>query len=153
MQKYAKETTVGLFVLIGLLCVAYLTIKLGRMELMGEDVYTVDAKFASVSGLRAGADVEMAGVPIGKVAGISLDDMLGVAVAHLSIHKDVELAVDSIAAVKTSGLIGDKYIQISPGGSMDLLKDGDTLTETESAVDIEGLISKYVFGSVDKPEE
>jgi len=148
MQKYTKETAVGVFVFIGLLCVAYLTLKLGRMEIMGTDSYQVSARFSSVTGLSKGADVEMAGVRVGKVAAIDLDQSLGVAVVVLSIDKKVSLTDDVIASVKTSGLIGDKYIKLSPGGSPDTLAEGGVITETESAVDLEELISKYVFGKV-----
>lgn len=143
-----KETAVGVFVLIGLLCVAYLTIKLGRMELSGADGYTVYARFASVSGLRPGAEVEIAGVRIGRVASIRLDPDKPLAVVALHLNKDVHLTDDVIASVKTSGLIGDKYINLTPGGSGDKLESGATITDTESALDIEELISKYVFGKV-----
>ncbi|MGE4298390.1 MAG: outer membrane lipid asymmetry maintenance protein MlaD [Desulfovibrionaceae bacterium] len=150
MQKYAKETAVGLFVFATLLCVAYLTIKLGRMEFMGDNAWTVTARFANVSGLRVGADVEMAGVPIGSVAGITLDGKTDAAVLTLRINNGVELTDDVIASVKTSGLIGDKYIKLTQGGSPDLLAEGGRITETESALDIESLISKYAFGDVEK---
>ncbi|AGW14076.1 outer membrane lipid asymmetry maintenance protein MlaD [Megalodesulfovibrio gigas] len=148
MEKYRKETLVGCFVLAGLLCVAYLTINLGRMEVMGGDGYTVRAKFASVAGLRTGADVEVAGVPIGRVAGIALEQETGAAVVSMRINPGVALAEDTIASVKTAGLIGDKYIKLSPGGGDETLTDGGVIAETESAVDLEELISKYIFGNV-----
>ena len=148
MEKYRKETLVGCFVLAGLLCVAYLTIHLGHMEVLGGDGYTVRARFASVSGLRTGADVEIAGVPIGRVAGIALEQDTGAAIVSLRINPGVTLAEDTMASVKTAGLIGDKYIRLSPGGGDEALKDGDVIAETESAVDLEELISKYIFGNV-----
>lgn len=148
MPKYAKETWVGAFVLLGLLCIGYLTVKLGKMEVFSRDSYTVSARFGAVTGLRVGADVEVSGVPIGKVSGIRLDLDSGVALVDLKIRNEVELASDVIASVKTSGLIGDKYIRITLGGSSKKIKPGDTITETESAVDLEELISKYVFGRV-----
>lgn len=145
-----RETAVGLFVLIGLLCVAYLTIKLGKMEVFTGPGYELNANFDSVSGLRVGADIEMAGVPVGKVTGIRLDPdpMRNQAVVRLRFDKDLHLSDDSIASVRTSGLIGDKYISISRGGSDHMLAPGDTITETESAVDLGSLISKYAFGGV-----
>ena len=143
-----KELAVGVFVLVGLLCVAYLTIKLGRMELSGSEGYTVYARFASVTGLRPGAEVEIAGVRIGKVASITLDPDKPLAVVALRLNKEVKLTDDVIASVKTSGLIGDKYINLAPGGSGDKLGPGDSIIDTESALDIEELISKYVFGKV-----
>ncbi|MFI3270861.1 MAG: outer membrane lipid asymmetry maintenance protein MlaD [Pseudomonadota bacterium] len=148
MKKYSRETIVGIFVLIGILCVSYLTIKLGRMEVLNDNGYTIEARFASVSGLRSGAEIQIAGVSVGRVSNISLEPESQMALVTMVINKEVQLSDDVIASVKTSGLIGDKYIQLSPGGSFDVLEDGDEVSETESAVDIEELISKYVFGGV-----
>lgn len=150
MKKTSVETAVGVFVLIGLLSVAYLTIKLGKMEWFGDDYYLLDARFDSVSGLKAGAQVDMAGVEIGQVADIHLDHERQVAVVRLKIKQEVILTDDVIASVKTSGLIGDKYIKLTPGGSDRILKPGDMIIETESALDIEELVSKYVFGNAEK---
>jgi phospholipid/cholesterol/gamma-HCH transport system substrate-binding protein len=148
MKKASIETAVGLFVLIGILCVGYLTVKLGKMEILGKDYYSVNAQFDSVTGLKAGANVEMAGVPIGKVEAIALDSERQVARVRLKIQRSVVLTDDTIASVKTAGMIGDKYIKLSPGGSDLILKAGDTIIETESALDLEELISKYVFGGL-----
>jgi len=150
MKKTSVETAVGVFVLIGLICVAYLTIKLGKMEWFGDDFYLLDARFQSVSGLKTGAQVDLAGVEIGQVADIRLDNKTQVAIVRLKIKKGVLLTDDTIASVKTSGLIGDKYISLAPGGSDRILKSGDTIIETESALDIEELVSKYVFGNAEK---
>jgi len=150
MKKTSVETAVGVFVLLGLISVAYLTVKLGKMEWFGDDYYTLDARFDSVSGLKAGAQVDMAGVDIGKVGEIRLDHEQQVAIVRLKIRKEVMLTDDVIASVKTSGLIGDKYIKLTPGGSDRILKPGDLLIETESALDIEELVSKYVFGDAEK---
>ncbi len=150
MKKTSVETAVGVFVLIGLISVAYLTIKLGKMEWFGDNYYTLDAQFDSVSGLKSGAQVDMAGVEIGQVAGIRLDNERQVAVVSLKIRKEVILTDDVIASVKTSGLIGDKFIKLTPGGSDRLLKSGDLIIETESALDIEELVSKYVFGDAER---
>ena len=147
MKKYSLEFGVGVFVLIGCICLAYLTEKLGKMEVFGSDGYAVTARFSSVSGLKAGASVEIAGVPVGKVTSVALN---GEYTARVSLHiaRGIELSEDCIASIKTSGLIGDKYISISPGGSETMLSNGGEITETESAVDIDTLISKYVFGGV-----
>ena len=150
MKKVSIETAVGVFVLIGLISVAYLTIKLGKMEWFGDNYYMVDARFDSVSGLQTGAQVDMAGVEIGQVADIQLDNEEQVAVVSMKIEKGVVLTDDVIASVKTSGLIGDKFIKLTPGGSDILLKPGDMIIETESALDIEELVSKYVFGDAEK---
>ncbi|MEE4355222.1 MAG: outer membrane lipid asymmetry maintenance protein MlaD [Desulfococcaceae bacterium] len=148
MKKASVETAVGVFVLIGLICIAYLTVKLGKAEVLGDNYYSVSAKFQSVSGLKTGAVVELAGVQVGKVEGISLDQERMVAVVKMKIRNELKLSEDSIASVKTSGLIGDKYIKISPGGLEEMLKSGDVITETESAIDLEDMISKYVFGGM-----
>lgn len=148
MKKSSVEIAVGVFVLICILCVGYLTIRLGKLELMGGNYYTLNARFQSVSGLKAGAQVEMAGVQIGQVDSVDLDPDDQVAIIKLRIKKDIHLTDDVIASVKTSGLIGDKFVNLSPGGSDDILKSGDTITETESALDLEELISKYVFGKL-----
>jgi phospholipid/cholesterol/gamma-HCH transport system substrate-binding protein len=148
MKKSSVELGVGIFVLIGLICVAYLTIQLGKMKLLGDDHYYLKARFLSVSGLKAGAQVEIAGVPVGQVDSISLDSKDNVAMVQLKIKKNIVLTDDVIASVKTSGLIGDKYIKLSPGGSDDILEPEDTITDTESALDIEELISRYAFGDI-----
>ncbi len=148
MNRSSVETAVGIFVLIGIICVGYLTIRLGKMEWFGADHYSVSAQFQSISGLNTGASVEVAGVQIGKVDSISLDKEEMVAVVKMKIQKGVVLTDDVIASIKTAGLIGDKYIQLTPGGSDEILKPGDTIIETESAIDLEELISKYVFGGV-----
>lgn len=145
----AREIAVGLFVLLGLVCVAYLTIKLGRMEIIADTGYQLTARFNSVSGLRVGADIELAGVPIGRVTTIQADPAKAQAIVTLH-FKDPKMSLpeDTIASIKTSGLIGDKYVNIAPGGSDTVLQNGAQLTETESAVDLESLIGKYAFGGV-----
>jgi len=143
-----KETAVGLFVAIGLLCTAYLTIRLGRMEIVGDSGYSLSARFTSVSGLRAGAEVEIAGVRVGRVTSIVLDATHPVANITLRINKGVAVYDDAVASIKTSGLIGDKYVNISPGGGGEKLDNGGTISDTEPDVDIINLISKYVFGKV-----
>ena len=149
MKRSTVEISVGIFVLVGILCVGYLTVKLGKMEWFGEGYYPLKARFTSVTGLKTGTEVQMAGVSVGRVAKIALDPDLKIAMVTLNIRQDLELAEDVIASVKTAGLIGDKYVSLAPGGAMDMLKPGDTIVETESALDIEELVSKYVFGSVE----
>ena len=148
MDKGKLEMTVGVFVLIGICCIGYLTIKLGRMELMGDDNYPLMAHFESVSGLRSGSTVEMAGVQVGRVEKITLNQETKLAEVQLKISREVQLADDVIASIKTTGLIGDKYVNLIPGGSDEILKPGGRITETESAVDVIDLVSKYVFGGV-----
>jgi phospholipid/cholesterol/gamma-HCH transport system substrate-binding protein len=152
MQKYAHETVVGIFVIIGLVCVGYMTIKLGNVSLFGDNAYTLYARFNSVSGLKVGNPVDMLGMEIGKVAGFKMDQEALLAQVKLRIKRGVKIYDDAIASIKTAGLIGDKYVSIDPGGGGGLLKPGDTITETESPVDIGELISKYAFGDVKKEE-
>lgn len=149
MNNYRK-TAVGIFVLIGLLCVGYLTIRLGRMDLFSAKGFDISARFDSASGLRTGADVELAGVPVGRVIAIRLDTdpMRSQAIVDMKLNENLHLSGDSMASIKTSGLIGDKYISLSRGGSETEIKRGGTITETESPMDIESLISKYAFGGV-----
>ena len=149
MSKTSLELGVGIFVLIGILCVGYLTVRLGKMELLGDEHYYLNARFISVAGLKKGGQVVIAGVQVGQVTQISLDPEEQVAIVRMKIIKDVVLTDDVIASVKTSGLIGDKYIKLSPGGSDEILKDGEMITETESSLDIEELVSKYAFGDVE----
>ena len=141
------ELAVGVFMLVGLLAVAYLAINLGGIDLFGGNYTKVYAQFDSVSGLKEGSRVEIAGVLVGKVDKISLnqDDM---ATVELLIFPEVKLQTDVIASIKTQGIIGDKFIKISPGGDDSHLGDGDQITETESVIDLEDLISKYVLGDV-----
>ncbi len=148
MKRGSLETAVGVFVLIGLICVGYLAFKLGRMEWFGNPYYTVEAYFTSVGGLKSGAPVEMAGVDIGQVGDITLDTKSHMAEVRLMIKKNIQLDENVVAAIKTSGLIGDKYISLTPGDSGKVLPPGGTIMDTQSALDIEDLISRFVFGKV-----
>ncbi|MDA8139488.1 MAG: outer membrane lipid asymmetry maintenance protein MlaD [Desulfobacteraceae bacterium] len=148
MQRGKIETAVGIFILAGLLCVAYLAIRLGRMEWFNSGYYNINASFTSVSGLKNGASVEMAGVEVGQVEKISLDEENHMAIVELRIKDGLQVSDDTIASVKTAGLIGDKFIKLTPGGSTKMLKPGDTIFDTESTLDIEELISKFAFGKV-----
>jgi phospholipid/cholesterol/gamma-HCH transport system substrate-binding protein len=145
-KGFSIELAVGIFILLGLIGVAYLTINLGGVDLFGSRYTHISARFNSVSGLKPGAQVEIAGVVVGKVDRIRLDDYR--AVVDMLIEPGVEVQADAIASIKTQGIIGDKYVNISPGGSDTILKDGDCITETESAIDLEELVSKFVFGGV-----
>jgi phospholipid/cholesterol/gamma-HCH transport system substrate-binding protein len=148
MKKGYLETAVGIFMVIGIVCIAYLAIRFGHLGWMDKGDYTVNALFTSVTGLKEGASVEIAGVPVGHVASIRLDLKSKMADVAISLKKDIKLSDDVIASVKTSGLIGDKFIKLTPGGSGTPLAPGSTIMDTESALDIEDLIAKYVFGKV-----
>ena len=148
MLKLKKETAVGIFVIMGLLAVVYMSVKLGNVQLFSDKYYEVKANFTDISGLKVNAPVQMFGVEIGFVSEIGLDQDNAVAAVSMMILKEVELTDDAIAAIKTNGLIGDKYIKIAPGGLGEVVKPGDTLFDTQPAIDLEDLISKFAFGDV-----
>lgn len=150
MLKLKKETAVGLFVLVGLIAITYMSVKLGNVQLFTDKYYEVSANFSDISGLKVNAPVQMYGVKIGMVEEISLDQKDGAAHVVMLIDKEVKLTDDAIVSVKTNGLIGDKYLKIAPGGLGEPIGDGDTLFDTNPTVDLEDLISKFAFGSVDK---
>jgi len=150
MKKYSNETIAGIFVVIGLLCLGYMTVQLGNVSIFGDDSYTLYARFTSVSGLRVGNPVEMLGMEIGKVSSFKMDQEDQLAMVELKIKNGIDVYDDAIASIKTAGLIGDKYVSIDAGGGGDLLKQGDTIIETEAPADIGDLISKYAFGDVEK---
>ncbi|MBB5348900.1 outer membrane lipid asymmetry maintenance protein MlaD [Desulfoprunum benzoelyticum] len=147
MKKNTLELVVGLFMVAGLLAFGYLALKLGEVSLWGDSRrYTLTAEFDNVSGVKKGASVQISGVVVGEVIGVDLsEDHL--ALVTLRIDKRLQVPADSIASVKSQGIVGDKYIQLSLGGDDEILSEGGLLTETESAIDIESLISKFAFGS------
>ncbi len=149
MKRAGLETVVGVFVLVGILCLAYLSIKLGKMEILGGNFYEIAADFNNISGLKAGASVEIAGVEVGRVERITLDTAKGYqAKVFLRIDAGTKLSDDTIASIRTRGIIGDKYVMLQPGGSETLLANGGTIRDTESSVDLEQLISEYIHGKV-----
>ncbi|HCC68793.1 MAG TPA: outer membrane lipid asymmetry maintenance protein MlaD [Nitrospiraceae bacterium] len=146
MKKFNLEIAVGIFLLSGILALAYISVKLGEIEIIGRRGYTVYAYFDNAGGIRAGAVVEVAGVRVGTVQNVSLEAYQ----AKLTLRLDplIKLQEDVIASIKTKGLIGEKYVQITPGGSEKLIPHNGRIRETESAMDIEELISKYIFGRI-----
>jgi len=146
MRRSALDVAVGVFLLIGILALGWLSVRLGRVDLFSSPGYVIFADFPSVGGLKAGSSVEIAGVEIGRVDRITLSDYQ--ARVAMTIRGDVKLQEDTIASIKTRGLIGEKFIKINPGGSEKLIKPNGKITEVEPPVDIEELISKYVFGKV-----
>ena len=148
-KKIHLAITVGVFVIVGILCISYLSIKLGKLELFGGDYHEVSADFDSVSGLKPGASVEIAGVEVGRVEGIMLDPkQVGRARVYLRLEKTVQLQDDTTAAVRTRGLIGDKFIMLKPGDSNGLIPPGGTIKKTESTFDLEDLLGEFIQGGV-----
>ena len=150
MKKYTMETVVGIFVVLGLICVGYMTVKLGKVDLFGDKSYSLVAKFTTVAGLRIGSKVNILGLEVGRVDRITIDQENLKAVVEMKIKKGIKIYDDAIASIKTEGLIGDRYLSIDPGGGGSLLADKGVIIDTQAAVDIEQLISKYAFGEVKK---
>ena len=146
MRKFDLELAVGLFVIAGIVCLAYLTIKLGQLEVLGDKGYEIQAVFSSSGGLKTGSSVVIAGVEVGRVKKVILDDYQ--ARVTMSVPLEVKIQEDAIASIKTKGLIGEKYVEISPGGLDENLEPGGVIRDTQPPIDIEQLISKYVFGTV-----
>jgi len=146
MRKFDLELSVGVFLLAGILCLGYLSIKLAKMEVIGGSGYELVAQFANIGGLKEGSSVVIAGVDVGRVKSIRLEDYEAEVV--LVLPQEIEIQEDAIASIKTKGLIGEKFIQITPGGSDMIMKSGDRIRETEPAVDMESLISNFVFGKI-----
>jgi len=146
MERSKVNIAVGVFVVLGILALGYLSIKLGRVAILSGGGYLVSADFPSVGGLRPGASVEIAGVEVGRVESIGLADYQARVVLRL--NSNVKLQDDTIASIKTKGLIGEKYVRISPGASDKTIPPNGRIREVEAPVDLEEIISKYVFGKV-----
>ena len=146
MDRSRVNIAVGMFVILGIVALAYLSIQLGRVSFLGGRGYAVTVDFPSVGGLKAGSAVEIAGVEIGRVESIGLADYQ--ARVTLRVHSGIKLQEDVIASIKTKGLIGEKYIRISPGGSDKIIGPNGKIREVEAPVDFEELLSKYIFGKV-----
>jgi phospholipid/cholesterol/gamma-HCH transport system substrate-binding protein len=146
MRKFDLEFAVGLFMIMGILCLGYISIKLGKMEILGDKGYEVEAVFANSGGLKTGSSVVIAGVDVGLVKEVALDDYQARVVLNLPLN--VKIQEDAIASIKTKGLIGEKYVEITPGGAEELIQPGGRIRDTQSAVDFEELISNYVFGKL-----
>lgn len=147
MERGKLELVVGLFVLVGVICLGYLAIKLGKLELVGGDYYEIQAEFSSTSGLKNGASVEIAGVEVGRVKDIGLREDRAQVV--LAIQDGITIYDDAIASIKTRGIIGEKFMELSPGGAGEPLKNGSTIVDTESGIDLEQIISQFIHGNVE----
>ena len=146
MTKFDIQMSVGLFLIAGIVCLGYLSVKLGGMEVLGNKGYEVYALFSNSGGLKVGSSISIAGVDVGRVRSIDLEDYQARIVLNLS--EDVKIQEDAIASIKTKGLIGEKYIAITPGASEKWVDPGGRIRETQPAVDFEELISNFVFGKI-----
>uniref|UniRef100_A0A7C4EL41 Outer membrane lipid asymmetry maintenance protein MlaD n=1 Tax=Thermodesulfovibrio aggregans TaxID=86166 RepID=A0A7C4EL41_9BACT len=147
MKRENIEIAVGIFVLIGIIALGYLSFRLGKIDMFRTGYYTVYAEFDKVGGIKKGSVVEIAGVPVGSVERVSINDRYH-AVVEMKIMNSIKLPEDSIASIRTKGLIGEKYVQITPGGSEQYIAKNGKIRETESSIDIEEVLSKYVFGKI-----
>ena len=145
MKKSTIEIIVGLSICVGLLCMGYISVKLGNVTLFNKDYYSLQASFTSVAGLRKDTHVEISGVQVGKVDSIFLEDYQ--AVVNLSIKKGIEIQDDAIASIKTKGILGDQYIEILPGASDEILNPGELIMDTEPPFDLLSILKNFVIDS------
>ena len=150
MKNTKLELSVGLFVVMGIAAIIYLTIQVGTGSMLSGDTYLIESRFANAGGLHSGSTVLLAGVTVGRVEGIRMESSDYSAIVTLRVLSKLRLPTDSMASIKTTGLIGDKFVSLSPGADDTYLESGSRITLTESAVDLESLIGKMAFGSVEK---
>ena len=150
MKNTKLELSVGIFVILGIAAITYLTIQVGTGSMLSGDTYLIESRFANAGGLHTGSTVLLAGVTVGRVEGIRMEPSDYSAIVTLRVLSTLRLPTDSMASIKTTGLIGDKFISLSPGADDTYMAPGSRITMTESAVDLESLIGKMAFGSVDK---
>jgi phospholipid/cholesterol/gamma-HCH transport system substrate-binding protein len=143
MKKIDIEMIVGIFILLGLVCMTYISVKLGQVEFLDTDYYPIKATFTSATGLKIDTNIEISGVKVGKVKDIHLKDYQ--AVVTMLIKKDIKIQDDAIASIRTKGILGEQYIEILPGGSDVILEPGDTLFDTEPTFDLLSVIRKFTI--------
>lgn len=153
MKSAHLEILVGVFALAALAAIGWLTLKVGTGSMPAGATYLVDARFANAGGLHSGSTVQLAGVTVGRVEGVRIEQADYSAIATLRLLDDLRLPTDSMASIKTSGLIGDKFVSLSPGADETWIEPGGLITMTESAVDLESLIGKVAFGEVDNADD
>ena len=138
-----RDLTVGLFVLAGIAALAYLTFQVGGLSYKVPGGFELYASFDDIGGLKERAPISISGVKVGQVDSVELDDLLRARV-KLDLDPSLELPVDSAARIRTSGVLGDQFVALEPGAEEDILRPGDEIEFTESALSIEGLIGKFV---------
>jgi phospholipid/cholesterol/gamma-HCH transport system substrate-binding protein len=146
MRKSAIDIWVGIFVAIGLLAALFLALKVGNMNAVSfQPTYKITARFDNIGGLKPRAPVKSAGVVVGRIADISFDDKTYQATASMTLEDIYKFPKDSSAKILTSGLLGEQYIGLEAGGADDMLVAGDRITQTQSAVVLENLISQFLY--------
>tara|TARA_Y100000758_G_scaffold92506_1_gene63567 strand:- start:91 stop:543 length:453 start_codon:yes stop_codon:yes gene_type:complete len=147
IEKQHTEILVGIFILIGIITITFLALRMGDFGLLNNTQYIIKAEFTSASGLKKGAHVEMAGVSVGKVKNIIFNPETYLAEVYIAIENNIKVPEDSTASIRTAGIIGDKFLKISPGGSEIIIEKNMSIVETEPSINLEELISKYIFES------
>ena len=147
IEKQHTEILVGIFILIGIITITFLALRMGDFGLLNNTQYIIKAEFTSASGLKKGAHVEMAGVSVGKVKNIIFNPETYLAEVFIAIENNIKVPEDSTASIRTAGIIGDKFLKISPGGSETIIEKNMSIVETEPSINLEELISKYIFES------
>ena len=146
-EKQHTEMLVGIFLLIGIIAITFLALRIGDFQLLNNQQYIIKAEFTSASGLKKGAHVEIAGVSVGKVTNIIFNPETYLAEVHIAIENSIQIPDDSIASIRTSGIIGDKFLKISPGGSDNIIEPNMIILETEPSINLEELITNYILES------
>ena len=146
-EKQHTEILVGIFILVGIIAITFLALRMGDFGLLNNTQYTIKAEFTSASGLKKGAHVEMAGVSVGNVKNIIFNPETYLAEVYIAIENNIKIPEDSTASIRTAGIIGDKFLKISPGGSETIIEKNMSIVETEPSINLEELISKYIFES------
>lgn len=149
MGRNVFETVMGAIVLIVAGFFIFIAYKSGNIN-SGVGGYKLTAKFEKIDGLSVGSDVRVSGMKVGTVASQGIENETYYAVVTLNINNNIKLPKDSSAKIASDGLLGGKYLAIVPGGDSDMLKGGDTIQYTQSAVNLEELIAKAIFGSAEK---
>ncbi|AIO66030.1 mce related family protein [Burkholderia oklahomensis] len=146
MKKTALDFWVGLFVVLGFLALLFLALKVGNMSSLSfQPTYAVKLKFDNIGGLKPRAPVKSAGVVVGRVGSIGFDTNTYQALVTIDLDKQYQFPKDSSAKILTSGLLGEQYIGLEPGGDTEMLKAGDTITMTQSAIVLENLIGQFLY--------
>ena len=146
MRKSAIDVWVGIFVAIGLLAALFLALKVGNMDAVSfQPTYTITARFDNIGGLKPRAPVKSAGVVVGRIADIRFDDTTYQATVTMTLERSYQFPKDSAAKILTSGLLGEQYVGLEAGGSDQMLAQGNMITQTQSAVVLENLISQFLY--------
>ena len=154
MQSRLVELVVGLFLCLGIAAIFILTFRVSSLQATANDVYTINASFQNVGGIKSGSAVSMAGVNIGRISDIKFDQETFEARIYMAIRKEFSgIPKDSSASILTAGLLGEKYIGIGPGGDVRVLEDGDSLKFTESALVLEQVIGQFLFSKAAEGKE